>query len=30
MNELKKTMSMRMLPFVIPAREQSSTVYLGV
>jgi len=30
MKALKKTLSMRMLAFVTPAREQSSTVSLGV
>jgi hypothetical protein len=30
MKELMKTLSARMLPFIVPAREQSSVVSLGV
>lgn len=29
-NELKNTLSARILPFIVPAREQSSVVSLGV
>jgi hypothetical protein len=30
MKELMKTLSARMLPFIVPAREQSSVVSFGV